>query len=243
MINLLSSLPTSPLVLLPPNVGSTVFTLSYNNIRGLLAVGTEDGNVAVYDEGRNFECVGVRKCGVSAGLKINHPNGGEGEFEVLRVRWGEDSGLLYAGTASGVVEVLSAEGGRVTVKGVLDCTEDEDGNVLEVRDELAPQVYGLCEVGKGRVAVGTDDEVNVWNVGTASRHFQLRFRRVGGRMTGGGRNPRDLVYVFGMDWCEETEEVSETTEGVRMGAGHSRLLTFCPPHLPPPPLQPRLPLH
>ena len=90
----------------------------------------------------------------------------------------------------------------------LDHTIDEDGKIKEMKDELAPQVYGFAEVGRGRVAVATDDEITVWNLATSSRSSSLGFRRIGKGTTGGGRNPNDIVYVFGTDWSPEREEMA-----------------------------------
>jgi WD40 repeat protein len=214
LCNLLSTLSRDePKVIVGPN--STVFSLSYEPNTGYLAAGCEDGTVKVFEARDNFRLTYTRTCFVSEGAKIR----GGGGYEVLRVAWGkdgEDDGgrRLYAGTASGLVEVIKCgggggeEGGRdFEVIGVLDSTIDEEGNVTDPKDEVAPQVYGLVEVGYGRVAVGTDDQVTVWNANTGGRIMGLNFRRIGGKKAGGGRNPNGLVYVFGMDWSSEREEL------------------------------------
>ncbi|GMH74306.1 hypothetical protein TrRE_jg4708 [Triparma retinervis] len=92
--------------------------------------------------------------------------------------------------------------------GKLDHTVDENGQLKEMKDELAPQVYGICSVGPNLVAVATDDEVTVWSVPTSSRSFSFNFRRIGSGKTGGGRNPNDIVYVFGMDWSAARGELA-----------------------------------
>jgi len=106
------------------------------------------------------------------------------------------------------IDPKKKEGVHITLIASLDHSLDENGELKELKDALAPQVYGVAETGRGRIAVATDDEITVWNVLTASRSCSLSFKRIGKGKTGGGRNPNDIVYVFGMDWSKERDELA-----------------------------------